>query len=193
MVNAIKKLLVGIVLLIGIVGVIGISGCGEKEVVLKDRIEISTEFRNELNTLLENKDYDALAIATVRDMNNNTELNAMYYFAQTMDAFYNDGNMMNYYFEQIPLEYKEHYGKLLKEEQKEYIASLQEELDAEKTKYKDKPPVIGETKEQLKTSSWGLPYDINKTTTGDNVSEQWVYDDGKYVYLDDGIVTAIQE
>lgn len=34
---------------------------------------------------------------------------------------------------------------------------------------------------------------INKTTTEYGVHEQWVYGNGRYIYLDDGIVTAIQE
>lgn len=49
------------------------------------------------------------------------------------------------------------------------------------------------TAEEVRQSTWGEPDDINKTTTKYGVSEQWVYGGGKYIYLDDGVVTAIQE
>ncbi|MBT2290201.1 hypothetical protein J7E73_13825 [Paenibacillus albidus] len=186
---AIKKLLFGILLVLGIVGIL--SGCGsdEKE-VLKNRISISDEQRKELDLLIEKGDYENLALETYSDRNNSIELNAMYYFAKSLDAFYNDGNMMQSYFDEIPEEYKDHFSKLLKEKTHAYF---EKSIEDEKVKYKDLPPAIGENREQLKTSSWGLPNDINKTVTENNVSEQWVYGDGKYVYLENGIVTTIQE
>ena len=58
-------------------------------------------------------------------------------------------------------------------------------------------PYIGMTAEDAKRSAWGYPDEINRTTTQYGTSEQWVYEgyqyDNKYLYLDDGIVTAIQE
>lgn len=54
-------------------------------------------------------------------------------------------------------------------------------------------PSIGMTAEEVKNSRWGKPDDINRTITAYGVSEQWVYDIYGYVYLDDGIVTAIQD
>lgn len=54
-------------------------------------------------------------------------------------------------------------------------------------------PKIGMTAEEVNGSIWGKPDKINKTTTKYGVSEQWCYSDNRYVYLDDGIVTAIQE
>lgn len=59
-----------------------------------------------------------------------------------------------------------------------------------------KDPEIGMTAEQILESTWGEPSDINRTTTRYGASEQWVYNTysgTKYIYLDDGIVTAIQE
>lgn len=43
--------------------------------------------------------------------------------------------------------------------------------------------------------SWGTPDDINRTTTGRGTSEQLVYRRGsaRYVYIDNGVVTAIQD
>lgn len=56
-----------------------------------------------------------------------------------------------------------------------------------------KEPQIGMTAEEVKKSTWGEPEKINKTTTKYGVSEQWVYYGYKYIYLENGIVTAIQE
>jgi hypothetical protein len=39
---------------------------------------------------------------------------------------------------------------------------------------------------------WGPPGHINKTTTARGISEQWVYEGGKYLYFENGILTAIQ-
>lgn len=56
---------------------------------------------------------------------------------------------------------------------------------------KDKPS-IGMTAQQVKDNRWGSPKKVNRTTTAYGTDEQWVYDNG-YVYLTDGIVTAIQD
>jgi len=57
-------------------------------------------------------------------------------------------------------------------------------------------PAIGMTSEEVENSTWGKPSDINKTTNKYGTSEQWVYkfwDKHRYIYIEDGIVTAIQE
>lgn len=54
-------------------------------------------------------------------------------------------------------------------------------------------PEIGMSETDVKLSSWGSPDSINKTTTEYGVSEQWIYGNGRYIYLEDGVVTAIQE
>jgi hypothetical protein len=52
---------------------------------------------------------------------------------------------------------------------------------------------VGMTAAQVRSANnWGIPDRVN-TTTGPNGSrEQWVYRGGRYVYLQRGIVTAIQ-
>lgn len=55
------------------------------------------------------------------------------------------------------------------------------------------PPQIGMTFEEVKESTWGEPIKINKTTYASGVKEQWVYEGNRYIYLEDGVVTAIQE
>ena len=54
-------------------------------------------------------------------------------------------------------------------------------------------PSIGMTAEEVRNSQWGAPDDINSTTTANSVTEQWVYGNGRYLYFEDGILTAIQE
>lgn len=54
-------------------------------------------------------------------------------------------------------------------------------------------PYIGMTVDEVKNSTWGKPSKINKTTTQYGIHEQWVYSSGRYIYFDNGIVTAIQE
>lgn len=56
-----------------------------------------------------------------------------------------------------------------------------------------KEPEIGMTANEVENSTWGKPTKINKTITKYGVHEQWVYSSGRYVYLDDGVVTSIQE
>ena len=55
---------------------------------------------------------------------------------------------------------------------------------------------IGMTEHQLWQSMWGKPTSINRTVTENNVREQWVYRGGVkegYIYLTNGVVTAIQD
>lgn len=54
-------------------------------------------------------------------------------------------------------------------------------------------PAIGMSVEELKNSRWGEPEEINKTTTKYGASEQWVYSGYRYVYVDNGVVTGVQE
>lgn len=58
---------------------------------------------------------------------------------------------------------------------------------------KKSDPEIGMSASEVKNSTWGNPDDINRTTTAFGVHEQWVYDYRGYIYLDDGVVTAIQD
>lgn len=54
-------------------------------------------------------------------------------------------------------------------------------------------PQIGMTAEEVRQSTWGEPSDINKTTYAWGIKEQWCYSGYRYIYFEDGIVTAIQE
>lgn len=81
---------------------------------------------------------------------------------------------------------------ILDEIKEKYYSKDEEPQIQEQKKILDEPK-IGMTPEEIENSTWGFPNDINKTTTEYGVHEQWVYGNGKYIYFDDGKVTAIQE
>lgn len=54
-------------------------------------------------------------------------------------------------------------------------------------------PKIGMTANEVLNSTWGNPQKKNKTTTKYGISEQWVYSDNRYVYLNNEVVTTIQD
>jgi hypothetical protein len=55
----------------------------------------------------------------------------------------------------------------------------------------EKKVFIGMTAEQA-CMSWGKPKDINRTISGGNVREQWVYRGRSYLYFENEILTGIQ-
>lgn len=59
--------------------------------------------------------------------------------------------------------------------------------------YTPSEPKIGSSKDAVRNSTWGEPKDINTTTTINGTSEQWVYGGGRYIYIDNGVVTVIQD
>ena len=52
---------------------------------------------------------------------------------------------------------------------------------------------IGMTTQTVLDCGWGEPDRVNRTVTATGVREQWVYDDGSYLYFDNGKLTAIQD
>jgi len=74
----------------------------------------------------------------------------------------------------------------------EYHAQLLEDVIYPLTKiYNTRTVEIGMENYEL-ILSMGYPNKINKTTTANGVSEQWVYQNFGYVYLEDGTVTSFQ-
>jgi hypothetical protein len=51
---------------------------------------------------------------------------------------------------------------------------------------------IGMTAKQVEATCWGKPEHVNRTQTAGVISDQYVYSNGRYVYLHNGIVTSIQ-
>lgn len=71
---------------------------------------------------------------------------------------------------------------------------MEERWEATKAKEKLLPnPTIGMTMREVENSSWNFPNKVNKTTTMNGTTEQWVYNDQGYLYFTNGILTAIQE
>jgi len=56
-----------------------------------------------------------------------------------------------------------------------------------------KEPTIGMTADEVRASTWGNPKKINKDTYSWGTTEQWVYDNYKYIYFKNGKVTSISE
>jgi hypothetical protein len=51
--------------------------------------------------------------------------------------------------------------------------------------------IIGMNVQQL-VKAWGVPSKINQTVTAAGTSQQWVYSGDRYLYVDNGKLTAIQ-
>lgn len=56
-----------------------------------------------------------------------------------------------------------------------------------------KSPAIGMTAAEVRNSTWGSPDKINTTITANTTYEQWCYSGNRYIYFENGIVTAIQK
>lgn len=51
---------------------------------------------------------------------------------------------------------------------------------------------IGMTASQVRASNWGKPQKINRSSGSYGIHEQWVYGGNNYLYLQNGVVTSIQ-
>ena len=82
--------------------------------------------------------------------------------------------------------------KVEADNKKQAEADAKAEEEQAKAKAKTEGARIGMTKEEVLNSSWGRPESINRTITDSGVSEQWVYYN-RYVYIENGVVTSIQD
>ena len=103
-------------------------------------------------------------------------------FTKIDDSFFSLNNSMKAY----------QVGKLLLEFNNEHIKVWNEYYEKmEASKYE---PGIGMTEDEVLKSSWGKPQEINSYDSKyGNHHEQWVYGNQRYLYFDDGVVTAIQD
>lgn len=97
------------------------------------------------------------------------------------------------------------YNGVLSEQIDKYILLQSGGLDKIKKEMKDikgyirfeanvpSPPRIGMNTEEVKESTWGEPQKTNKYTFENRIEEQWVYSNYRYIYLENGVVTAIKE
>ncbi len=70
------------------------------------------------------------------------------------------------------------------------VVEIEEEIEIAANKPKE--PKIGMKKEEVLKSTWGKPDDKNITEFSWGTEEQWVYKGKGYIYLENGVVTAIQ-
>jgi hypothetical protein len=75
---------------------------------------------------------------------------------------------------------------------KYFVKLLEEEIQPLAKLYDSQEIGIGMDKIKV-VVSLGFPNDINRTVTENSTDEQWVYDNGIYVYLEDGEVTSFQD
>jgi hypothetical protein len=154
-------------------------------------------------TALDNGDFNTIATETILSVDSDQDAKALYNFARSHIAGQDgDDDTMFYYLGQIPTNYNGRYSELIstqklalktKEEWDEDYQFYQKIKQSKEAEAQKPLPYIGMTRSELENSRWGKPTDINKTTTALGTSEQWVYSDYRYVYLENGIVTAIQE
>lgn len=126
--------------------------------------------------------------------NNDEELKALYYYAYALKE---DNEAY------ISQNINPKYSGLLSDEIKKYWHSKYSSESIWQDSYdknqkaielsKRPQPKVGMPETEAWNSAWGQPKNVNKTTTANGVHEQWVYSGNRYIYIDDGIVTAIQE
>jgi hypothetical protein len=94
------------------------------------------------------------------------------------------------------LEKDKYYLNLVKtQDQQDQLEQKQNELN-QQSKYRTENPQqvkIGMTQDEVLTDGWGKPNEINKTTTANETSEQWVYSGNRYLYFENGILETIQD
>ncbi|GIP52211.1 hypothetical protein J42TS3_12460 [Paenibacillus vini] len=168
----------------------------------EEQIRIDEEFEKKIKSG-NYDDYSEIAIATIMKIDEDTESRMIYYFAQSQLSLQeNDKEMMMYYLVNIPMDYNGRFSDIFmkkklsiqSKEKWEEAEAYQNELDrAIRIENSKRNPAIGMSADEVRKSKWGSPEDINKTTTKYGVHEQWVYSNYRYIYLEDGVVTAIQD
>jgi hypothetical protein len=53
-------------------------------------------------------------------------------------------------------------------------------------------PKIGMTTKEVIATCWGRPHHVNRTENSNVISDQFVYGNGRYVYLENGVVRSVQ-
>ena len=77
-----------------------------------------------------------------------------------------------------------------KEQRRQAAIKALDISDGQKQPLREKHVFMGASAEMVRLA-WGAPDEINRTTTAFGIREQWVYGD-QYLYLDNGVLTAIQ-
>lgn len=162
---------------------------------------------NKIENAINQGDFNTVISETVMLKDTNKDFSALYNFAESVVSGQDgDDDMMFYYLNEIPIDYNGKFSDVIleqklqmknKEEWKEDYLNQKKYKSVKSTSEKEAEstlpsPSIGMTADEVINSKWGTPKDVNKTITEYRVSEQWVYSNYRYIYLEDGIVTAIQ-
>lgn len=169
---------------------------------------------SEISKAIEEKEYEKVIYYTIGYREVDEDSDVLYNYASSQTHKEDEEEYeMEIYLARIPTDYKGKFSELILEEKLlyatieewdkkyeesvEYEKSLNSRLSSTNSSFSSTPaisePSIGMTANEVEQSSWGYPKDTNITTTAYGVSEQWVYSDYRYIYLEDGIVTTIQE
>lgn len=174
---------------------------------VKENKKIELDTWNKIKNAINQGDFNTVISETVMLKDTNKEFSALYNFAESVVSGQDgDDDMMFYYLNEIPIDYNGKFSDLIleqklqmktKEEWKEDYLNQKKYKSVKSTSEKEAEstfptPSIGMTANDVINSRWGSPKDVNKTITEYGVSEQWVYSNYRYIYLEDGIVTTIQ-
>ncbi|MFB0831569.1 hypothetical protein ACEU2D_18440 [Brevibacillus laterosporus] len=162
-----------------------------KDDILKEK----KSFLFEMNTLIKNGKIDILIEAF--DEPENVIPSSIYHYLSFIKKEKSNILEATQHLYKIPKEYDSYFSNEIKLAWEKYkvVPKTIDEINSN-TAPSNKTfliPTIGMTKEEVLNSAWGKPNSINKTTTANGEHEQWVYSIKKYVYFDNGYVTAIQE
>ncbi|WP_339169917.1 hypothetical protein MKX75_13135 [Paenibacillus sp. FSL R5-0341] len=171
----------------------------------EDKI-VAKEIKKKVSNLIKNRDYESVLDLIILHTHLDKDIYNLYIFASAqLEREKGDEQSMIDYLELIPMAYEGEYASLISDYKlsiqpkdkwlaaERYISEIREKPIEEKERIMVYLPAIGMTAAEMRISSWGTPKKINKTTYEFGIHEQWVYSDYRYVYLEDGIVTAIQE
>jgi len=155
------------------------------------------EFSDIVKTFIKNKNYNDVStlLYSVRDRDDKYEWLYEYVMALKQEAE-KDKSMTVAYLSDIPKDYDGIFADEVQAMMAKYKKEIDEKLRIRKMiadEEKKPNPRIGMSAEEVKKSKWGEPQRVNTTITAYGVREQWVYSGYKYIYLDNGIVTAIQQ
>ena len=103
-------------------------------------------------------------------------------------------SMANDELKKIPNDYSGQYCKDIQNFKKKIRDRLDTYAQTDKDEVKERASKIYVGDSDVKvTQIFGEPQRKNKTTTGNTVREQWVYGNGNYVYIENGVVTGWQD
>ncbi|MFI2856782.1 hypothetical protein ACH6EH_06545 [Paenibacillus sp. JSM ZJ436] len=163
-----------------------------EEVTENKSSEIKSDLWSQVDSAYQDKEYRKAyrILFRQKDFRENEEYQSVYNYLSALEYF-DSGNINagRDYLKEIPNDFKGNYDSEIMREKQKYFS----EVVLQNHKYPTDKPVIGLTATEVLTSTWGKPQKKNTTTTKNGKREQWVYGSGRYIYLEDGIVTAIQE